>query len=213
MTEASTMALNPRQLHAKAWAEEYELIDRQLSPLGLRAMDELHLGPAGTVIDVGCGTGQTLLQLAERVGQHGLIYGIDISEPLLRVAGQRTSKFENVQLIETDAEVLDLPSGSADAVFSRFGVMSFGDPVAAFSNFHRLLKPKGRLAFCCWRPFRDNELDRFPLHSAGFQSPADETPFSFSDPDYVRTVLASAGFKDIAITLTTKRLRAVTLMQ
>ncbi|MBA8833367.1 hypothetical protein BAE36_25810 [Rhizobium leguminosarum bv. trifolii] len=79
------------------------------------------------------------------------IYGVDISQPLLRVAGQRTSQLECVELIDADVELLDLPSGSVDAVFSRFGVMSFDDPVAAFSNFHRLLKPKGRLAFCCWR--------------------------------------------------------------
>ncbi|WP_082336892.1 class I SAM-dependent methyltransferase [Rhizobium ecuadorense] len=163
-------------------------------------MEELRLGSAEAVIDVGCGTGQTLLQLAERVGRQGVIVGVDIAEQLLRIAGQRTSGLECVRLIEADAELLDLPSGSVDAIFSRFGVMSFGDPDAAFSNFHRLLKPEGRLAFCCWRPLRDNELDRFPLHSAGFQSPADETPFSFSDADYVRTVLASAGFKDIAIT-------------
>jgi SAM-dependent methyltransferase len=199
MTDARTLDSNPRHLHARAWAEEYKLIDRQLSPLGLRAMEELHLVPAETVIDVGCGTGQTILQLADRVGDRGLIYGVDIAEQLLTVAGKRTGHLKCAQLIEGDAQALELPFSSVDAIFSRFGVMSFGDPTAAFANFHRLLKPKGRLAFCCWRPLQENELDRFPLLSAGFQSPADETPFSFSDPEYVRTVLMSAGFKDIAI--------------
>lgn len=199
MREISIDTCSPRQMHAKAWAEEYELIDRQLSPLGLRAMEELHLGPTDTVIDVGCGTGQTILQLVDRVGEEGLIYGVDISEQLLTVAGQRTSQCKCVRLIKVDAQVLELPPRSVDAIFSRFGVMSFGDPIAAFSNFHRLLKLDGRLAFCCWRPFRDNELDRFPLLAAGFQSPEDDTPFSFSDAGYVHNVLMSAGFKDIAI--------------
>ncbi|PST62952.1 methyltransferase [Rhizobium sp. SEMIA4064] len=199
MAEASIDSLSPRQLHAKAWAGEYELIDRQLSPLGLRAMKELHLAPASTVIDVGCGTGQTILQLADRVGDEGLIYGVDIAEELLSVANQRTSHLKCVQLINADAQALELPSNSADAIFSRFGVMAFDDPILAFSNFHRLLKPNGRIAFCCWRAFCDNELDRFPLLAAGFRSPSDETPFSFSDAAYVRNVLASAGFKNIEI--------------
>ncbi|WFU11024.1 methyltransferase domain-containing protein [Rhizobium sp. CB3090] len=199
MAEESIDGLSPRQLHAKAWAGEYELIDRQLSPLGLRAMKELHLAPASTVVDVGCGTGQTILQLADWVGDEGWIYGVDISEELLTVANQCTSHLKCVQLINTDAQALELPSYSADAIFSRFGVMSFNDPIVAFSNFHRLLKPNGRIAFCCWRAFCDNELDRFPLLAAGFRSPLDETPFSFSDAEYVRNVLASAGFKDIEI--------------
>ncbi|RUM03831.1 class I SAM-dependent methyltransferase [Rhizobium chutanense] len=185
-------------LHAKAWAEEYELIDRQLSPLGLRAMAELNLLPGETVFDIGCGTGQTLLQLADRVGEEGRIYGVDISRPLLDVAERRVSYRNSIRLIEGDAARLELPD-SADAVFSRFGVMAFDDPVAAFSNFRRALKPGGRLAFCCWRALRDNELDRLPLIAAGFAGAADETPFSFSDPDHVRSVLAAAGFKRIAI--------------
>lgn len=185
-------------LHAKAWAEEYELIDRQLSRLGLRAMDELNVVPGETVLDVGCGTGQTLLQLAERVGEQGRIYGVDISEVLLQVAARRSSHLKSVQLIECDAAALDL-SDRADAIFSRFGIMSFNDPVAAFSNFQRLLKPSGRLGFCCWRALQDNELDRFPLTAAGFADAADETPFSFSDPDHIRDVLVSSGFNDIVI--------------
>jgi SAM-dependent methyltransferase len=186
-------------LHAKAWSEVYELIDFQLSPLGLAAMDALGVGQGDVVLDVGCGTGQTLLQLAERVGTGGQVIGVDIAPLLLDVARQRASALDNVALIEADAQSLDLPTASADAVFSRFGVMGFSDPVAAFANFARMLKPGGKLAFVCWRSLEQNELDRFPLAAGGFESAADDTPFSFADPNHISRTLGAAGLSDIAI--------------
>ncbi|WP_395448660.1 class I SAM-dependent methyltransferase [Aminobacter sp. UC22_36] len=175
------------------------MIDLQLSPLGLAAMDALGVGRGEIVLDVGCGTGQTLLQLAERVGAGGQVIGVDIAPLLLDVARQRTQTLGQVSLFDADAQALDLPSTSADAVFSRFGVMGFADPVAAFANFARMLKPAGKLAFVCWRSPEQNELDRFPLAAAGFESAAADTPFSFADPDHIRGTLAAAGFGDIAI--------------
>ena len=104
-----------------------------------------------------------------------------------------------MRLIQADAQFLDLPTGSADAVFSRFGVMTFNDPVAAFANFRRILRPSGALAFCCWRSLRENELDHLPLSAAGVQSTVDESPFSFADPEHIRRTLEAAGFSEIII--------------
>ncbi|WP_245312403.1 methyltransferase domain-containing protein [Rhizobium sp. R693] len=191
MTEADTIGSNPRQLHAKAWAEEYELIDRQLSPLGLRAMEELHVGSGETVIDIGCGTGQTILQLADRVGPQGLIYGVDISEPLLRVAGQRTSQLECVELIEADAELLDLPSGSVDAVFSRFGVMSFGDPVAAFSNFLQ----RAGLHSAVGGPFETMNWTDSHCIQRDFNRQPTKPPLAFQTPNMSAPFLCPPGSK------------------
>lgn len=182
-----------------AWAEMCELIDLQLSPLGLRTIEALSLGSGEVVLDIGCGSGQTLLQLAERVGPEGKVIGVDVAPLLLEIARRRTETIDQVRLIQADAQSLDLPSASADGVFSRFGVMAFNDPVAAFANFHRILRPSGRLAFCCWRCLEENELDHFPLSAAGFQSSADHTPFSFADPQHIRRTLATAGFGDIVI--------------
>jgi SAM-dependent methyltransferase len=188
-----------RELAAEAWARMSALIDRQLSPLGLQAMDAVTLGPGDVVADIGCGAGQTLLQLAERVGPAGQVTGVDIAPRLLAIAAHRTAALTQVRLIEADAQALELPDASADAVFSRFGVMAFEDPVAAFANFRRILKPSGALAFCCWRSLAENELDRLPLAAAGLEAMADDTPFSLADPDHLRHTLEAAGFGDVAI--------------
>jgi ubiquinone/menaquinone biosynthesis C-methylase UbiE len=186
-------------LHATAWAEAYELIDLQLSPLGLTAIEALGVGSGDIVLDIGCGAGQTLLQLAEQVGTQGQVIGVDMAPLLLAIAKRRTEPLSQVRLIQADAQYLDLPSESADAVFSRFGVMTFKDPVAAFANFRRILRPSGALAFSCWRSLQENELDNLPLSAAGFQSTVDESPFSFADPEHIRRTLAAAGFSEIVI--------------
>jgi SAM-dependent methyltransferase len=190
---------SPGLLHAKAWAEAYELIDLQLSPLGLRAIEALRLGAGDVVLDIGCGAGQTLLQLAERVGAGGQVIGVDVAPSLLEIAKRRTEPLSQVRLIQADAQSLDLPDASADAVFSRFGVMAFDDPVAAFANFRRILRPSGALAFSCWRSLAENELDRLPLSAVGVQSTVNGSPFSFADPEHVRRTLEAAGFSEIII--------------
>jgi SAM-dependent methyltransferase len=197
--QGSADVSSPELLHAKAWAEAYELIDLQLSPLGLRAIEASGVGSGDVVLDIGCGAGQTLLQLAEQVGPDGQVIGVDVAPLLLEIAKRRTQPLSQVRLMLADAQSLDLPSESADAVFSRFGVMTFDDPVAAFANFRRILKPSGVLAFCCWRSLQENELDHLPLFAAGFQSAVDEGPFSFADPEHMRRTLEAAGFSEIII--------------
>jgi SAM-dependent methyltransferase len=188
-----------RALAAQAWLAAAELIDRQLSPLGLRAIDALAARLGETIVDIGCGTGQTVLQLAERVGPGGQVIGVDIAPLLLERARSRAEGVKQVRFIACDASRLDLPEGSVNGVFSRFGVMVFADPAAAFVSFHRVMKPSGRLAFVCWRALEENELDITPLRAAGLEARADRTPFSFEKPEVVRSVLRAAGFEQIAI--------------
>jgi SAM-dependent methyltransferase len=188
-----------QSLYERAWAESYELTDLQLSPLGLHAIQALGLRLGDVVLDIGCGTGQTLLQLAERVGPDGQVTGVDLARSLLQIASRRANHLKQVSLIHADAASLDLPSGSAEAVFSRFGVMGFDNPIAAFTNFKRILKPAGSLAFVCWRSLEENELDHLPLMASGIQTAVDERPFSFADPDYIRASLGASGFRDIAV--------------
>jgi len=192
-------APDARRLAAQAWAEMSELLDRQLSPLGLHAIEALAPAPGEVVVDIGCGAGQTVLQLAERVGPEGRVIGIDIAPLLLDVARRRADGLSQVSFLEGDAQTVALPEGSLDGVFSRFGVMAFADPAAAFANFHRMLKPPGRLAFVCWRALDENELDLLPLQAAGLEARADATPFSFADPEVLRATLQTAGFARVTL--------------
>jgi SAM-dependent methyltransferase len=197
--QGSANISSPGLLHAEAWAQAYELIDLQLSPVGLRAIEALGLRSGDIVLDIGCGAGQTLLQLAAQVGTEGEVIGVDVAPLLLEIAKRRIEPLSQVRLIQADAQYLDLPSESTDAVFSRFGVMTFSDPVAAFANFRRILRPSGALAFCCWRSLQENELDHLPLSATGFLSTVDESPFSFADPEHIRRTLEAAGFSEIII--------------
>ena len=192
-------AARARDLAAQAWVEMTSLLDLQLSPLGLRAMDALSPKPGDVVIDIGCGAGQSVLQLAERVGPEGRVIGLDIAPSLLDLARRRAADLPQVSFLEGDAQSVDLPNQSADGLFSRFGVMAFADPTAAFTNFHRILKPLGKLAFVCWRALSDNPLDHVALQAAGLEAMVDPTPFSLADPSHLRAVLHAAGFDRIVI--------------
>lgn len=186
-------------LAGKAWAEVADLLDLQLSPLGLRAIEALSPQIGDVTLDVGCGAGQSVLQLADRVGPRGRVIGVDIAPRLLEVARNRAAGRNQVDFLECDAQRLALPERSIDCVFSRFGVMAFRDPVAAFSNFRRMLRSSGRLAFVCWRSLDENELDLVPLRAAGLEGRVDPTPFSFADTGYIRTMLQTAGFQQVTI--------------
>jgi ubiquinone/menaquinone biosynthesis C-methylase UbiE len=182
-----------------ARGEVADLLHLQLSPLGLAAMDALAPQPRQTIVDIGCGAGQTVQQLASRVGPLGHVIGVDIAPRVLEIARSRTAGLSQVRLIQADAATLALPNEMADGVYSRFGVMALDDPVAAFANFRRITRAGGRLAFVCWRSLEENELDLVPLQAAGLDIPVDKTPFKFERRDYLLHVLRSAGFAKINI--------------
>jgi SAM-dependent methyltransferase len=187
------------ELADNARAEMADLLDLQLSPLGLAAMDALAPASGETILDVGCGAGETLKQLAERVGATGHVIGVDIASRVLTAARSRTAHLPQVTLLLEDAAILDLRDESVDGVYSRFGVMAFGDPSGAFANLRRMIRRGGRIGFVCWRSLQENEIDFLPLQAAGLENAVDETPFSFERPDFVTNVLRSAGFGAVAI--------------
>ena len=193
----------------KTWAELQDLLDAQIDPLGRVAMAALPLSPDAHVLDIGCGCGQTTYQLAERLGSGGQVTGIDISEPMLAVARNRATTASDVavRFILADAQTDALGGTQFDAAFSRFGVMFFSDPTAAFSNIRRRLKPGAPLAFVCWRPITENPWMSAPracledlVPTQPVANPTAPGPFAFADPDRVRTILSNAGFSNIRLT-------------
>ncbi len=150
-------------------------------------------------MDVGCGAGQTITQLAQLVGPTGQVVGVDMSPRWLDIARERSAALTNVGFIEADAQTHAFAPGSFDAVYSRFGVMAFDDPIAAFRNLRGALRQGARLAFVCWRSLGENELDSLPVRAAGLERRVDMTPFSLEDPVTIREILRAAGFHDVAV--------------
>jgi len=189
-----------------AWVELQQPLDRQLAPLGHAAMAALNPRAGEHVLDIGCGAGETSLELAAAVGPGGEVTGVDISRTLLEVARRRAEGVAGISFVEADAQTWPCRTSSFDAVFSRFGVMFFADPVAAFRNVFRALRPGGRLAFVCWRSPADNPVMVLPMiaaapHLGPLAQPEPGAPgtFAFADPRRVRGILAEAGFTDIKI--------------
>jgi len=190
-----------------SWVAAQEVLDAQLRPLGLAAMKALDPKPGERLLDVGCGAGETSLELARRVGPSGAVLGADISAPLLALARRRAegAGLANASFKQTDAQTDGFEP--VDGVFSRFGVMFFDDPTAAFLNLRHALKPGGRVVFICWRALAENAWMTVPMMAVAPLLPAPPPapqpgapgPFAFADKDRVHAILEAAGFTHIHI--------------
>lgn len=193
--------------NGEKWVRIQEDMDRMLAPLSDRAMDRAGVAGGQSVVDIGCGCGGVSIELARRVGPQGRVLGADISAPMLARARRRAADLSglSVAFMEADASTHDF-EGDADLAFSRFGVMFFQDPVAAFGNIRRALKPGGGIAFVCWAAAAANRWRSLPIEVAGrhvelpaLSPPGKPGPFSLSDRDRLHEVLSEAGFEEIAI--------------
>jgi SAM-dependent methyltransferase len=194
------------ELRVSAWAEVREPLERQLAPLGRRALAALAPRPGERILDIGCGGGETTRDLAKAVAPDGAVVGIDLSAAVLAFARRAAKDYACVRFVQADAEAYPFEPASFDAAFSRFGVMFFADPVAAFINIRRSLRPDGRLAFVCWRALEENQLDALPLTAASAHlpplpahDPEAPGPFAFADASRLRRILQTAGFDEIEI--------------
>jgi SAM-dependent methyltransferase len=191
------------------WALLQERTDAYLDPLGRAAMALLDVGHGAHVMDVGCGCGQTVLELAALVGPQGQVLGLDISEPMLARARERSAAHQNVSLVLADAETHSFEPGAWEALFSRFGVMFFRDPKAAFTNLRRALRPGGQVAFVCWQELARNPWAEIPLRALmarlptspvpGLMDPDAPGPFAFADREKIEALLGAAGFSEVTI--------------
>lgn len=192
----------------ETWLKGAARTEAALAPLGERAVAAAEVRSGERIIDIGCGTGPTTLALARAAAPGGQVLGCDISA-LLRDEAARRAQSEgvtNVRFVSGDASTYAFDPAAADLLFSRFGVMFFGDPATAFRHLRGALKPAGRLVFLVWRPFKENGWAFVPFAAAGpflpqlpRPAPDEPGPFAFGDSARPRALLAQAGFADITI--------------
>src|SRR5438270_7350001 len=190
------------------WVAMQQEIDRIVVPFGDAALRAAAPQPGERVIDIGCGCGDTSIQIARMVGATGSVLGIDVSQPMLEVARSRGALANGAHLAFRNGDVseTELPA-NIDLLFSRFGVMFFSQPSPTFSHLRQSLRADGRCVFVCWRAPRDNAWAMTPLSAARTArgvtpAPADPDapgPFAFADEERLRAILSGAGFRAIDV--------------
>ena len=185
------------------WAEYSDRLDDMLLPFAQAILAKAKIASFEDVLDIGCGAG-VLSMLAAQAAQS--VHGVDISEPLITLAKQRSQNIEAVQFALGDAAAIQADK-TRDVAISRFGVMFFSDPVSAFRNIRAQLSGAGRMVFACWQAPALNMWARTPLEAAmpflnampPMPEPGTPGPFAFADVDYVASVLSDAGWQNIKL--------------
>jgi len=189
------------------WVTNQGRHDRMLEPFLTMILGAAAITTGDQVLDVGCGCGATT-RAAARMATPAEVTGIDLSAAMLAraAADARTALLANVSFIEGDAQVQPFEPASFDAVISRFGLMFFADPIAAFTNLRRATRPGGRIVFACWQPMAANPWLLIPGAALAEHVPPPEPGdpdapgmFSLADPDRVRGILTDAGWGEADI--------------
>ena len=212
----STPAAGPNQQQVQdwngalgeRWTTNQDSLDTLLQAYADATLAAARLQSGERVLDIGCGCGATTLAAATQVAPDGVALGVDVSAIMLDRARRRaTTSGSAAHFVEADASV-DIPAEAPfDALISRFGVMFFADPTAAFANLIKALKPGGRLAFVCWRAAVENIWMTLPLDAArpalpplAPSVPDAPGPFAFARRERIQEILEQAGFTAIDIT-------------
>lgn len=188
------------------WVRFQERLDAMLAPFCDTLLQSAAIRSGEHVLDIGCGCGATTIEAAKHTGSTGRALGIDLSAPMTERARQRAAALNApAAFAVADAYTHDFAHAGFDLLISRFGVMFFDDPVGAFKNLHRALKPSGRMHFICWRELKDNEWISLPMRVARPMlppvPPADPYapgPGAFAEEARVKTILEQAGFRNVS---------------
>jgi SAM-dependent methyltransferase len=208
---ASEVNQEQRRYWANEGQQQYQQhgdrFEAMVAPFGHVVLDAAQLRPGNQVLDVGCGYATTTIDAARRVTPSGRALGVDLSAAMLQTARRRVAAtgLDHVALLEADAQVHAFDPESFDAVISRFGIMFFDNPQAAFANLARALRPGGRLTFACWQdPLKSEWVATaigavVPLLGGPPQLGTPDTPgpWAFADGDRLERLLAAAGFRDV----------------
>ena len=191
---------------AEVWVREAERFDSLLAPFGRRLLTAAVLKSGERVLDVGCGNGAISLDAARAVGRHGRVTGLDLSAPMLEVARRRAEEEGiDISFVQGDAQTSSFDE-LFDVVLSRFGVMFFEDPEAAFANLAKATLPGGRLCFVCWQEMFANEWIAVPSMAMvahvgipELPEPGAPGPFALADAQRTKGLLESAGWSEVII--------------
>ena len=190
------------------WVVNQQQMDTMLEPLGAQALARIDLNNVHHVLDIGCGTGSTTLDIAALLPDGARVTGADLSVPMTDYARSRLAPegVSNADFMTCDLQLDKLDPGKFDAAFSRFGVMFFDQPVVGFSNIRSAMKSGAPLAFVCWQTPRENLWHSLAVATAkkfiempAAPEPRAPGPFAFADTDYVTSILTDSGFGDIVI--------------
>jgi len=190
----------------RKWAQNQERLDRAFRPLTAALIERVAPRPGQRAVDIGCGCGEVSLALARDFGAAGHVLAVDVSRPMLEHAKARLGERGQAAIEWQEADAGTAPfEGGFDLLVSRFGLMFFADPVEAFRNLRRALRPRGRLMMLCWRPLQDNPWVAVPRAAMLQVVPAPDPmppdapgPFAFGDAARVGAILARAGFVDVS---------------
>ena len=180
-----------------------DYIDRLVSPFTQKVIEAVNPKPDDRILDVGCGGGSTTLLLAEAGAD---IRGIDISKKMISSAKNRSKNISNISFETGDAADISLiPVYSK--IFSRFGVMFFSNPVGAFSNLKKGLRPGGSITFICWQALEKNRWINFaaetllPFQPKNLPKPDPRSPggFAFGEKAYIEEILRESGYANIRV--------------
>jgi len=191
----------------ESWVHYEDALDRVIAPIGERVLARADAAPRERVVDIGCGCGATSVELARRVGPSGRVLGVDVSQPMLgrALARAKAHALTNTNFVLADAQTEQFGEGQYDLAFSRFGVMFFSDPTAAFANLRRALRVGGRIVFVCWQPIERNPWMLVPAVAISRHvpvSPPDPTtpgPFSLANPERLHSILSGANLSEIVV--------------
>jgi SAM-dependent methyltransferase len=188
---------------ADPWIRFSHIVDAHGEVFGEAAMQRLEPLAGSRILDVGCGLGPTTRRLGELAGSDGTVIGVDSSPPFVAEAERRGGP-DNITYVLADAATVEL--APVDAVFSRFGVMFFPDPGAAFAHLRSLTRSGGRMAFACWQDPTRNPWMLEPVLASvpvlgppQLPPPGAPGPFAMADPAAVRALLEGAGWSGIEV--------------
>ncbi len=191
----------------EGWRRRDDVMRKGAIPVTERMLKLSGISSGSKLLDIASGTGEPAISAAQIIGESGQVIGIDLVDGMLEVAREKAAKANlgNIEFHCIDAETLDFPAESFDAVTIRWGLMFMPEPQACLAAAHKVLKQNGRISLACWADPKKNPFVGVLIKTLNqymeVPVPPPGTPgiFAFSDPQRLQRVLTSAGFRNIVL--------------